>query len=154
ISDVILHLRYTAREGGSLLKQAAATELRKTLQDLVLPSLEIRPNGEREGLLQLVSLASDLPDQWHRFLHPAPAEPNEKLTLSLAPEVFPFAFSSGTLGITSLDLFLVVRDTATYASGAAVKLRVTPPSGTAQTVELPSTTDLGGLPHGIAKYGT
>ena len=61
ISDVILHLRYTAREGGALLKTSAESELTETLRDLVLPSLEARPNGEREGLLQLVSLAADHP---------------------------------------------------------------------------------------------
>jgi hypothetical protein len=154
MSDVILHLRYTAREGGALLKQAAEDELTDTLQKLVLPSLETRPNGEREGLLQLVSVASELPNQWYLFLHPPDAEPNQKLTLSLAPEVFPFAFSGKSVGITSLDLFLFVRDTTTYATGSPIKLRVTPPTGAFQGVELPSDAEFGGLAHGIAKYGT
>ena len=154
ISDVILHLRYTAREGGALLKQAAQSQLTQTLRNLVLPSLETRPSGQREGLLQLVSLAGDLPDAWHRFLHPTDAQANQSLTLELAPEVFPFAFAGASLGITSLDLYLFVRDTAAYAGGAPIKLRVSPPSGPAQSVELASTTELGGLPHGIAQYGS
>ena len=154
ISDVIMHLRYTAREGGTELKTVAQQELTQTLQELIQPALETRPSGQREGLLQLVSAASELPDAWHRFLHPPEAEPNQSLTLNLAPEVFPFAFAGSGLQIAGLDLFLVVRDTTGYASGAPVRLRLTPPSGTAQSTDLTSSAEFGGLPHGIVNYGT
>lgn len=153
ISDVVLHLRYTARQGGALLKDAAEKQLGETLRQLVLPSLEARPNGEREGMLQLVSLASDQPDAWHRFLNPGDSEPTQNLAIDIAPEVFPFGFAGPGLGVAGCDLFLVVADSAGYASGTPVRLRLAPPSGAANTVELTSTSEFGGIPHAAVSYG-
>jgi hypothetical protein len=102
--------------------------------------------------LQLVSAASDLPDLWHRFLHPPETQPNQSLSLELAPEVFPFPFAKPGLGIASLDLFLLVASTTGYTP---IRLRVTPPSGAASSVDLTSIpAQFGGLPHAIANYGT
>jgi hypothetical protein len=155
ISDVILHIRYTAREGGEPLKTAAQAELPATLRDLVLPSLESRPENAREGLLNIVSLAQDSPDAWHAFLHPPAAQQNQTLTLNLKSEVFPFAVQGPGLRVAGLDFFLFVTDVAAYAGGAAMKLQITPPTGSPQVAELVSTAgEFGGLPHDDVSYGT
>ena len=62
ISDVVLHVRYTAREGGSLLKQRATSELETAINEVALAE------GER-GLANLFSARHEFPDEWHRFLH-------------------------------------------------------------------------------------
>jgi hypothetical protein len=57
ISDVILHIRYTARQGGDLLR-AKATE---HMEELV-------GEANKAGLGLLFSLKHDFPSEWHRFL--------------------------------------------------------------------------------------
>ncbi len=58
ISDVILHLRYTAREGGSVLKNAANASLRDQLD-------AIRQGLKETGLHTALNLKHDLPNEWH-----------------------------------------------------------------------------------------
>jgi 5-hydroxyisourate hydrolase-like protein (transthyretin family) len=58
ISDVILHIRYTAREGGSVLKNAANASLRDQLD-------AIRQGLKQTGLHTAINLKHDLPNEWH-----------------------------------------------------------------------------------------
>lgn len=57
ISDVIIHVNYTAREGGSVLKKAANHTLKKLLSEF---SQEL----EESGLYSSVNLKQDMPNQW------------------------------------------------------------------------------------------
>jgi hypothetical protein len=57
ISDVILHIRYTAREGGAHLGSRATTELAQTLSD-----------ASSSGLVLLFSLRHDFPTEWAAFV--------------------------------------------------------------------------------------
>lgn len=58
ISDVIIHVKYTAREGGSGLKNAANTSLRERLAS-------IKQELSQEGLHIVTNLKHDLPNEWH-----------------------------------------------------------------------------------------
>jgi len=80
ISDVILHLRYTAREGGGLLRNAAMTELDKLIQA-----------GEAAGSVRLFSVRHEFPSEWHRFkTQTPPNNQRHELALTLRPEHYPF----------------------------------------------------------------
>ena len=57
ISDVILHVRYTARQGGSQLRGKATEHI----QQLVTEANE-------SGLALVFSLQHDFPGEWHRFV--------------------------------------------------------------------------------------
>jgi hypothetical protein len=65
ISDVLLHLRYTAREDAGLFKQKAVEHLIGLLQQA----------GSELPLRRLFSLRHEFPTEWHRFLHPAAGPP-------------------------------------------------------------------------------
>ena len=80
ISDVILHLRYTAREGGTQLRQEAVENLSAVLSA-----------SNDSGPVLLLSLRNDYPGEWHRFVNGEP--------LSLA-----FGRNQGQSRILSLDL--------------------------------------------------
>lgn len=56
ISDVILHLRYTARQGGTELRNEAGRRLKELIRD-----------ADTAGLGLLFSLKHDFPSEWHRF---------------------------------------------------------------------------------------
>ena len=149
ISDVILHFRYTARDGGAELKQAAEDKLRATLQKLVLGSQVAKPSGEGEGLLYVVSLKRDFSDLWARFLTPPDTETDQSVTLTIDRTIFPFELQSSTIGVAGLELIMVIDDVPGYGSGAPVRLDVLAPGDSvAQPVELISLEkELGGMPH-------
>ncbi len=58
ISDVILHVRYTAREGGSTLRGSAETSLKSNLA-------EIKQRLNKKGLHIALNMKHDLPNEWH-----------------------------------------------------------------------------------------
>jgi hypothetical protein len=99
ISDVILHLRYTAREGGGLLKQQAVSELQTAIDAIALAENE-------RGLARLFSVRHEFPDRWHQFLHPASATGNQTLKLPLGKERFPFIFQGKSITIDKIEFFV------------------------------------------------
>jgi hypothetical protein len=103
ISDVVLHMRYTAREGGGLLKQQATTELRNALNEV------INAQGQK-GLARLFSLRHEFPSEWHRFLNPPEElEGMQKLTMDLSKKRFPFLFQEREIMISAIELFVKVK---------------------------------------------
>ena len=80
ISDVILHLRYTARNGGGLLRNGAITNVK-----------ELIGAGESSGSMRLFSVRHEFPAEWARFTTQTPTENHRyELKLDLRPEHYPF----------------------------------------------------------------
>jgi hypothetical protein len=119
ISDVILHVRYTAREGGGLLKQQATLELQTALSEFV------RTEGRR-GLAQVFSLRHEFPTEWHRFLHPANAAADyNTMTLGLTQDRFPFLFQNLPITVGNIEVFIKVQpDFADGYNDSKVKLTI------------------------------
>ncbi|MCL6542206.1 MAG: hypothetical protein K6T87_16745 [Roseiflexus sp.] len=96
ISDVILHLRYTAREGGGLLRNAAMKELDELIKA-----------GQAAGATRLFSVRHEFPGEWHRFKTQTPPDGQRReLALTLRPEHYPF-WAQGRLAqgsVTRVDL--------------------------------------------------
>ena len=80
ISDVILHIQYTARDGGANLATAAQALLSNTL-----PTSGV----------QLLSLKHQFPTEWHRFLNPDSEGADQELKLHLGREHYPFYAKGG-----------------------------------------------------------
>jgi len=76
ISDVIVHLRYTAREAGHLKAAASAHVTDDILAD-------------PESLMQLFSLNYDFADQWHAFASAA-TDATRRLDLAVTSDRFPY----------------------------------------------------------------
>ncbi len=58
ISDVVLHVKYTAREGGSTLRGLASGSLKAKLA-------EIRQRLDEKGLHTVLNMKHDMPNEWH-----------------------------------------------------------------------------------------
>ncbi len=86
ISDVILHLRYTAREGGGLLRKGAVKNLKDAIEA-----------AQVAGSVRLFSVRHEFPTEWAKFQSQTPA-PSQRfeLALNLRPEHYPF-WSQGRL---------------------------------------------------------
>jgi Tc toxin complex TcA C-terminal TcB-binding domain len=94
VSDVVLHIKYTAREGGASLRDAAIDNLDKRLK------------GE-EGKLQsrLFSLRHEFPTEWHKLVSTADASGNHSQAFSLDKQRFPMVFKNGKIIVKKVDIF-------------------------------------------------
>ncbi len=100
ISDVVLHLRYTAREGGVMLSKAA----RETLEAIIAD-----PNILAQA--RLVSLRHEFPTEWKRFLLPTDATTlKQELTVDLPMERFPFRFRGSQMHIREVEVLMPLSD--------------------------------------------
>ena len=90
ISDVILHIRYTAKAGNSNLVNAATGNL-----TAVLPTKGVK----------FFVLNHDFSTAWHRLFHPA-MESDQVLTFSLKPEHLPFYARNKSNHISKVDLII------------------------------------------------
>jgi hypothetical protein len=89
ISDVILHMKYTAREGGAALGQKVTTELGGLL-DIV----------NQNGMALLFSLRYDFPTEWSAFVNGS-----SNFQMKLRRDYFPYLTQGLTLAIDSLTLY-------------------------------------------------
>jgi hypothetical protein len=149
ITDVIMNLNYTSRDGGEPLREAARR------------SIAVSP---QEDLLRMFSLRHEFPGEWYRFLHPADAAaPSQKLSFTLTIDRFPFQLRGKTISITALEVFLKWKDISDPSvfktdgtplgdyqkAGSPLTLKITSPSGDSPTPSpaLPSDSAYNGLPH-------
>jgi hypothetical protein len=120
ISDVVIHLRYTARDGGESLKNAAIINLPRT--------------GVR-----LVSVRHEFPSEWYRFLHPASRTTDDQvLSLKLLGR-FPFAPPGKEVKLSRMELFCRFTNSDDY------KAKLTPLLDENTEITLRTDNALGGL---------
>jgi len=89
LSDVIVHLRYTARQGGGPLAEHASTELRAHLQ-----------NADNSGLSMFMSMRSDFSAEWAAF-----SGGTQDFSFSLRKDYFPYFVQEENIVVTALDLY-------------------------------------------------
>ena len=83
ISDLVIHLRYTARDGGEPLATLATDSLADRLNALVRSQSD-------DGLVALMSVRHDFATQWQS----AKQQPEKPVSLQLFDELFPYMFRS------------------------------------------------------------
>ena len=99
ITDAILHVRYTAREGGDALRAAAAQNLRSQIA-----------KGQSVGSVQLFSVRHEFPGPWATFRNvtiDGATTLTAGLSLPLLPGHYPF-WAQGIVGsapVKAVELF-------------------------------------------------
>jgi hypothetical protein len=116
IADVILHLNYTAREGGDPFKeqvnQYVHTSINNWLDEVAASS---------EGLPRLFSLKHEFPNAFHRLLSPTGAEQSAKFEVT--QQHFPYFLAGQNLQITEATVYLKPKGTAPVStSGLALSI--------------------------------
>jgi hypothetical protein len=91
ISDVILHLRYTARQGGTQLRSKAV----EYIEGLV-------GEANAAGLALLFSLKHDFPNDWQRFL-----TGNANFTATVKRDHFPYSTQGKEITIDGLQVHAI-----------------------------------------------
>jgi hypothetical protein len=106
ISDVILHIRYTAREGGSLLRQGAISNLKTLIDD-----------AKAAGSVRLFSVRDEFPNEWAKFQAQVPGV-NQRfaLELGLRDEHYPFWSKGRLTSVPRVDVVVRSSRAATPAT--------------------------------------
>jgi hypothetical protein len=100
ISDFIIHIQYTTRDGGANLAIAAQNHVNS-----VLP---------QNGVL-LLSAKHQFPNEWQRFLYPSQTGADQELKLDLSTEHYPFyARNAINLKVSKVNLIIVGQDPNAY----------------------------------------
>ncbi|MGB4069894.1 MAG: neuraminidase-like domain-containing protein [Nitrospira sp.] len=135
ITDVVIHVRYTAREGGELLREAALKSLQSELQGIPLQ--------------RSFSAMHEFPTEWNAFLRPATDAGEAVLKLDLSEKRFPYFARSLEPSISKIELVALVKGSSTWTG-----TDVTVEGGErTEAVTLASADNLyGGNPSGVVEY--
>jgi len=96
ISDVIVHLRYTARDGGGTLRNNAQTGL--------------KARSLKNGFAKIFSLKHDFPQAFHRLTHPPTGMINQPVQFSIEDQHLPFFLAQENLPIKELKVYLQAKE--------------------------------------------
>ena len=99
ISDVILHIRYTARDGKAPLRSACLADLQSTLNAIAQPA-------GTQGFARLFALGQESPDRFALFRSPPSGADRHELTISITKDRFPFLFRDKTIDPRKVEVFL------------------------------------------------
>lgn len=105
ISDVILHMQYTARDDGEGFKDVVATHLRGALNRWLD---EVGASGS--GLHRIISLQQEFASSLHRFLHPPAEETVHEARLPLENRHFPFFLRGRELAIQEAHVLVKLKE--------------------------------------------
>lgn len=96
ISDVILHIRYTAREGGGLLRKGAVKNLQEAIKE-----------ATAAGSVRLFSMRHEFSTAWAKFSSTKIGDEIAiaKLTLDLSTEHYPFWSRNQLKAVTRAEVF-------------------------------------------------
>ena len=136
ISDVILHIKYTAREDAGAFKNAAINHLRDYFSQ-----------DEATHSMRMFNLRQEFPNQWHSFLHPADPSSGNVFELEMSTSLFPVLDQGKTLKIKTIWLLARCTDPGSYEVVIRPPLPAPPPTGS-DTIELIPVDQYGGLHFG------
>jgi len=122
ISDVVLHINYTAREGGDVLGDAAEEHLLAGINALVT-------GADAPGLHQPFSARHEFPTEFHRFLHPAGEAEPQTLAINLAQNRFPYMFQDRNIGVDQVHIFVRLADEIENPDAAGTEFSLFHPGG-------------------------
>jgi hypothetical protein len=128
LSDIVLRVSYTARDGGKPLAEAARDSLKKRWAQApgeggngVTPTTPLR---------RIFRVRYEFGDVWTAFRN-ALSKGEASLTLTIDQERFPYLFRGKKIVIVELRSYLQLADGATLSG--TTEMDVTPPSGAAKS---------------------
>jgi hypothetical protein len=128
ITDVILHVKYTAREDAGAFRNEAVSHLREYFAgDGTTPSI------------RMLNFRQELPTQWYRFLNPPNPADGNALEWNMSPDLFRILDGKKTLTIKTVWILARCTRTGSYNT------ELTPPSAGPSTASLTEAAEFGGL---------
>jgi hypothetical protein len=100
IADVEVELRYTARDGGSTLREAATHALEDAIE-------AVFDAANHTGLLTVLSATKDFATGWERLLRPAEGQEGDPLVIPIVLDRFPYVARSRGIEIDAVQLVFI-----------------------------------------------
>ena len=141
IDDVILHIAYTAREGGDTFKTDVNNELQSSLNKIA----DILAASDT-GLTRILSARNDFLENYESFMLPDPAMADQILSMPLSRSLFPFMFNNKDIRINSVDVVLLLHSASDYSGGSPLSVTVALPNGISSSGALSSDPHLANQP--------
>jgi hypothetical protein len=139
ISDIIMQIHFTAKEGGDTLKDKAIQTLQEAIMAMALGS-------ENTGLTRMFSFRNEFSNEWYRFLNPPATQQGQQVSIAIDQSRFPFMFREYDITITRAQIVLELdkdlRD-------EPITVSITPPEEAVQAVELSENASTGGQLSGL-----
>jgi hypothetical protein len=120
VSDLVLHVRYTAREGGAPFR-AAVTAL-----DVKVPR-----HGKR-----LISLRAEFPDAWESFTNPADGAASQALVFDVGQPSFAYLVGTPDVAPSTARLYGLWSGFTPYSSRGTLNLTLARPGASSANVAL------------------
>lgn len=101
VSDVLIQMRYTARNGGE--------SFRKTVNDAItgtMNSIIEYATTAKNKFYRVIPLKHELATEWHRMFNPSLPAGDQELLLSLNNDWFPFFLKEKNLQIDDVDIYV------------------------------------------------
>ncbi len=125
ISDVIMHISYTAEEDGMLREKVE--QQNKIIEDELY----------KQSIAQAFSMKNDFAAQWHGFKHPAANATDHVLKFTPGKERFPFFVQNKKIVIDKIDVFVKCSDTANGKCAEKMKMDYIDMENNDQTISIP-----------------
>lgn len=111
ISDLVINLKYSARDGGDALRAVAK-------QTAILPgptdqgrlTADSASIPAQNNLVRFFSVRHEFPTEWYKFLNPLGTDTAQTMLLALTRERFPFQYHGKKISIKQVDLLLKFKD--------------------------------------------
>ena len=136
ITEVLINLRYTARNGGYALRQAAQSAAKMPPAAVQTPTVSTQ-FPKQSNLLRYFSLRHEYPTEWYKLLQPPGAVSGTSTTaamqINLSKDRFPFQYRQWTIDLTNAQFVFVFAPSS--SPGSSISFSVSPGS-----------VSLGGLP--------
>lgn len=151
VGDVVLHLYYTALDGGSALQQAAQAN---NIANLPTSGIKVF-SAQNDFSAPAATVANPYPvTPWQAFLATVAAPANQTLTLAISPSKFPAWTRGKTISVTSVTVLAVAWPPGNFVLAPQAPLPtaqvnmvpvagVTEPNVCAATIAMPPNTPLG-----------
>ncbi len=141
ISDVMLKIAYTAREGGQAVSAPVVAALDARLGEIVNATATT-------GLYRLFQLRRDFGTTLFNFLNPAGAA-DHAANFTLSPDLLPYVFRGRTITVGNVTVLLELTDPSLYENGSPLALTLQRGAGATQSQDLLTAgMAFGGLPSG------
>jgi hypothetical protein len=113
ISDVIIHLSYTACEDAGLFKDSAVTRLKGFLTNAAKLS--------KQPLIRMFNMKQEFSSEWYKFLNPPVAGADQVLSITLQREHFPFFSKERAINVKKVEVLIKANRPGDYKMILAAK---------------------------------
>ncbi len=123
ISDAIIHIKYTAREAGGLLKEGAIVNLG-----------EYYGSDDGSPSMKIINLKHDFSSEWHKMLNPNNPVDGNVLEFKMRSHLFPYRDNLHSLKVNSITLVGRCSNSGDYNVKFNPPLPTPPPVGSDEMI--------------------